>query len=154
LRFLLGNEVKVLLQRVSQARVEVQGSIVGEIGQGLLILVCAEPSDTESVSQRMIDKIVKLRIFEDEQGKMNRSALDVAGELLIVSQFTLVADTARGNRPSYTNAAPPELARSLYNTFVTQARLTGLRVATGQFAAHMVVSLINDGPVTIPISLS
>ena len=154
MRFLLGNEVKVLLQRVSQARVEVQGSIVGEIGQGLLILVCAEPSDTESVSQRMIDKIVKLRIFEDEQGKMNRSALDVAGELLIVSQFTLVADTARGNRPSYTNAAPPELARSLYNTFVTQARLTGLRVATGQFAAHMVVSLINDGPVTIPISLS
>ena len=146
--------MKVLLQRVSQARVEVQGDIVGEIGHGLLILVCAEPLDTDSVSQRMIDKIIKLRIFEDEHGKMNRSVLDVEGELLIVSQFTLVADTARGNRPSYTNAAPPDLARSLYNTFVTQSRLTGLRVATGQFAAHMAVSLVNDGPVTIPIALS
>lgn len=146
--------MKVLLQRVSQAKVEVQGEVVGEIGHGLLILVCAEPGDTELASQRMIDKIVKLRIFSDEQGKMNRSVLDVEGELLIVSQFTLAADTARGNRPSYTSAAAPELARALYNTFITQARLTGLRVATGQFAAHMVVTLVNDGPVTIPITMS
>lgn len=146
--------MKVLLQRVSQAKVEVQGEVIGEISHGLLILLCAEPGDTELASQRMIDKIVKLRIFSDEQGKMNRSVLDVEGELLIVSQFTLAADTARGNRPSYTSAAAPELARALYNTFITQARLTGLRVATGQFAANMAVSLVNDGPVTIPISMS
>lgn len=149
----MGNRVKVLLQRVTQAKVEVQGEVVGEIGQGLLILVCAEPDDTEAVSQRMIDKIVKLRIFDDGEGKMNRSVSDIEGELLIVSQFTLAADTARGNRPSYTSAAPSALARALYNTFVTQARLTGLRVATGQFAANMAVSLVNDGPVTIPITM-
>lgn len=150
----MGNRVKVLLQRVSHAKVEVQSEVVGEIGRGLLILVCAEPADSEAVSQRMIDKIIKLRIFEDDQGKMSRSVLDVGGDLLIVSQFTLAADTARGNRPSYTSAAPSALARALYNTFVTQARLTGLRVATGQFAANMAVSLVNDGPVTIPITMA
>jgi D-aminoacyl-tRNA deacylase len=145
--------MRVLLQRVQQASVMVDSEVIGEIGQGLLVFVCAEPDDNETVSQRMLDKIVKLRIFSDEHGKMNLSLLDLGGELLIVSQFTLAANTARGNRPSYTAAAGPDLARALYNTFVTQARLSGLKVATGQFGADMSVSLINDGPVTIPITL-
>lgn len=144
--------MRVLIQRVEQAQVQVNEEVIGEIGQGLLIFVCAEPDDTELISQRLLQKILKLRIFSDDQGKMNQSVQDAQGELLIVSQFTLIADTSRGNRPSYTAAASPDVARALYNTFVTQARLSGLRVATGQFGAYMKVSLINDGPVTIPMS--
>lgn len=146
--------MRALLQRVLSANVQIDGQVVGEIGEGLLILVCAQPEDTELISQRMLEKILKLRIFSDANGKMNESVLDRQGELLIVSQFTLIADVSRGNRPSYIGAAPPDIARTLYNTFVTQARLSGLRVATGQFGANMQISLVNDGPVTIPISMN
>lgn len=146
--------MKALLQRVKQASVSVTDEVIGQIGVGLLVLVCAEHGDTEATGQRLIDKVVKLRIFPDEHGKMNRSALDIRGELLIVSQFTLVADTTKGNRPSYTAAAHPELAKQLYERLIKQAQATGLPVATGRFAADMQVSLVNDGPVTIPISVS
>ncbi|MCA3236652.1 MAG: D-aminoacyl-tRNA deacylase [Curvibacter sp.] len=138
-----------LLQRVRQARVEVDGQSVGAIGAGLLVFVCAERGDTESTGNKLLAKILKLRIFADEAGKMNRSVVDVAGGLLIVSQFTLAADTAGGNRPSFTNAAPPDEGRRLYDRFVAQARTLHSKVQTGQFAADMQVHLVNDGPVTI-----
>lgn len=146
--------MKALLQRVQAASVVADGQIIGEIGPGLLIFVCAEHSDTLLTGQRLIDKIVKLRVFSDDQGKMNRSVLDVQGELLIVSQFTLAADTSKGNRPSYTAAAPGEIARQLYDAFVNQAKATGLTVASGAFGADMQVCLVNDGPVTIPLAVS
>jgi len=146
--------MQVLLQRVSAASVSVEGAIVGQIAQGLLVFLCAEHEDAVETSTRMLDKILKLRIFSDEAGKMNRSIQDVGGELLIVSQFTLVADTSRGTRPSFGHAAVPEVARSLYDDFVAQARRSGLSVKTGVFAADMKVSLINDGPVTIPLKIS
>ena len=142
-----------LLQRVSQARVDIAGETVGQIGHGLLVLVCAEPADTEAVSQKLLAKILKLRIFSDEQGKMNRSVQDVGGGLLIVSQFTLAADTSGGNRPGFTNAAPPALGEALYDRFVALARAQHPQVATGRFGADMQVHLTNDGPVTIPITL-
>lgn len=146
--------MKALLQRVQQASVSVADEVIGQIGGGLLVFVCAEHNDTEATAQRLVDKVVKLRVFPDEHGKMNRSALDVRGDLLIVSQFTLAADTSKGNRPSYTGAAHSELARQLYERLIDQAHATGLSVATGRFAADMKVSLVNDGPVTIPISMS
>ena len=143
-----------LLQRVSQARVDIAGETVGQIGHGLLVLVCAEPDDTEAIGQKLLTKILKLRIFSDEQGKMNRSVQDVGGGLLIVSQFTLAADTSGGNRPGFTNAAPPALGEALYDRLVTRAREQHPQVQTGRFGADMQVHLVNDGPVTIPLRVS
>jgi D-aminoacyl-tRNA deacylase len=143
-----------VLQRVSQARVVVAGSSVGEIGAGLLVLVCAERGDSEVQADKLLAKILKLRIFGDDAGKMNRSVQDLGGGLLIVSQFTLAADTAGGNRPSFTNAAAPDEGRRLYDYFVQQARAAHPVVQTGEFAAHMEVHLVNDGPVTIPLRIA
>jgi D-aminoacyl-tRNA deacylase len=140
-----------VLQRVSQARVVVAGATIGEIGAGLLVLLCAERGDSEVQADKLLAKLLKLRIFSDEAGKMNRSVQDVGGGLLVVSQFTLAADTTGGNRPSFTNAAPPDEGRRLYEYFVQQARAAHPMVQTGEFAAHMEVHLVNDGPVTIPL---
>ncbi|AMO23587.1 D-aminoacyl-tRNA deacylase [Ramlibacter solisilvae] len=140
-----------VVQRVSQARVVVGGATVGEIGAGLLVLVCAERGDAEAQADKLLAKILKLRIFSDEAGKMNRSVQDTGGGLLLVSQFTLAADTSGGNRPSFTNAAPPEEGQRLYDYFVARARAAHPLVQTGEFAADMKVHLVNDGPVTIPL---
>jgi D-aminoacyl-tRNA deacylase len=145
--------VIALLQRVSAARVVVDGAVVGEIGRGLLALVCAEPTDTEVVADKLLAKVLKLRIFSDEAGKMNKSVVDVAGGLLIVSQFTLAADTTGGNRPSFTAAAPPALGERVYDYLVARAQAAHPVVQTGRFAADMKVHLVNDGPVTIPLQL-
>lgn len=142
-----------LVQRVSEARVDVAGRTIGAIGQGLLVLVCAEPADTEALADKLVAKLLKLRVFSDEAGKMNRSVVDVQGGLLVVSQFTLAADTSGGNRPSFTGAAPPELGRRLYERVLATARTQHSPVATGEFGADMKVHLVNDGPVTIPITL-
>ena len=142
-----------VVQRVSQARVVVGGEIVGQIGAGLLVLLCAERGDVDAQADKLLAKIVKLRIFSDEAGKMNRSVQDVAGGLLVVSQFTLAADVSGGNRPSFTGAALPDEGRRLYDYFVAQARLVHPQVETGQFAADMQVHLVNDGPVTIPLRI-
>ena len=128
--------------------------MIGQISAGLLVLLCAEKGDTEAVADKMLAKILKLRIFNDEAGKMNRSVQDVGGGLLVVSQFTLAADVAGGNRPSFTQAAAPEEGRRLYEHFVAQARAAHTVVQTGQFAADMKVSLVNDGPITIPMRMS
>lgn len=143
-----------LLQRVSHARVEIGGQTVGAIGGGLLMLVCAEPDDTPAVASKLVDKVLKLRIFADEQGRMNRSVQDTAGGLLIVSQFTLAADTRGGNRPSFTAAAPPAQGEALYETVLRLARERHPQVACGRFGADMQVHLVNDGPVTIPLRMS
>lgn len=143
-----------VLQRVREARVDVNGQTVGAIGPGLLALVCAERGDTEAEADRLLAKILKLRIFSDDAGKMNRSVQDVAGGLLLVSQFTLAADTTGGNRPSFTQAAAPEEGRRLYDYVVDRARALHPQVATGQFAADMQVHLVNDGPVTIPMRIA
>ncbi|HAX20845.1 MAG TPA: D-tyrosyl-tRNA(Tyr) deacylase [Hydrogenophaga sp.] len=143
-----------LLQRVSEARVVIAGETVGQIGAGLLVLVCAEQDDTEAVGQKLLAKILKLRIFSDEAGKMNRSVQDVGGGLLIVSQFTLAADTKSGNRPGFSAAAPPGLGEALYDRFVEAARAQHPVVQTGRFGADMQVHLVNDGPVTIPLKLN
>jgi D-tyrosyl-tRNA(Tyr) deacylase len=143
-----------LLQRVAQARVEIAGEVVGQIGAGLLVLLCAEPDDTEAVGEKVLAKILKLRIFGDEAGKMNRSLQDVGGGLLIVSQFTLAADTKSGNRPGFTGAAPPALGEALYDAFVKAARAAHPVVHTGRFGADMQVHLVNDGPVTIPLRIT
>ena len=127
------------------------GREVGAIGPGLLVLLCAERGDTDAVADKLLAKLLKLRIFSDAAGKMNLSVPDVAGGLLIVSQFTLAADTSGGNRPSFTGAAAPDEGRRLYDYFVAQARAAHPVVATGEFAADMQVALINDGPVTIPL---
>ena len=140
-----------VIQRVSQARVEVDGLTIGEIGAGLLVLLCAERGDTEVQADRLLSKLLKMRIFSDDNGKMNRSVQDVDGALLVVSQFTLAADTSGGNRPSFTNAAAPDEGRRLYEYFVAQARAAHAVVQTGEFAADMKVHLVNDGPVTIPL---
>lgn len=141
------------MQRVRQAHVEAGGATVGAIGHGLLVLVCAEPSDTDVQAGRLVDKLLKLRIFGDDAGKMNRSVQDVGGALLLVSQFTLAADTRAGNRPSFTGAAAPALGRALYERVVQLARERHEPVACGEFGADMRVHLVNDGPVTIPITL-
>ena len=142
-----------VLQRVREARVEVNGQTVGAIGAGLLVLVCAERGDTEMEADKLLAKILKLRIFSDAAGKMNQSVQDTGGGLLLVSQFTLAADTTGGNRPSFTQAAAPDEGRRLYDYVVAQARKVHPEVATGQFAADMQVHLINDGPVTIPLRI-
>ena len=140
-----------LLQRVREARVEVAGQTIGAIGRGLLVLLCAERGDTETEADKLLAKLLKLRIFNDEAGKMNRSVQDTQGGLLLVSQFTLAADTSGGNRPSFKQAAAPDEGRRLYDYFVAQARAAHPEVATGEFAADMQVHLVNDGPVTIPL---
>jgi D-tyrosyl-tRNA(Tyr) deacylase len=140
-----------LLQRVREARVEVDGRVVGSIGPGLLVFVCAEPADTPAQAERLLTKILKLRIFADDAGKMNRSVQDTAGGLLIVSQFTLAADTSSGNRPSFSGAAPPEAGHALYDDLLRRARDRHPQVAAGTFGATMQVHLVNDGPVTIPL---
>ena len=145
-----------LIQRVRRASVTIDGAVVGAIGQGLLVLVCAEQGDTPAQADKLLAKILKLRIFSDTQGKMNRCVQDLDGAglhggLLMVSQFTLAADTSGGNRPSFTQAAAPDLGRALYDYLVQQARGAHSEVATGVFAADMQVELVNDGPITIPI---
>ena len=142
-----------VLQRVREARVDVQGQTVGTIGPGLLVLVCAERGDTEAEADKLLAKMLKLRIFSDEAGKMNKSLQDIGGGLLVVSQFTLAADTRGGNRPSFTAAAEPGEGRRLYDYFVDQARVAHPQVQTGEFAADMQVHLVNDGPVTIPMRM-
>ena len=142
------------MQRVSQAQVSVAGQVMGQIGPGLLLLVCAEPTDTTQQATKLVDKVLKLRIFADAAGKMNHSLVDVAGGLLVVSQFTLVADVSAGNRPSFAGAAEPLLGRALYDAVLRIARERHPVVAAGQFGADMQVSLVNDGPVTIPLRFS
>ncbi len=140
-----------LLQRVNQAHVAVAGEVVGEIGVGLLVLVCAEPQDSAMQAGKLVDKILKLRLFADDAGKMNRSVVEVQGGLLIVSQFTLAADVSAGNRPGFSGAAAPAHGRALYDTVLRLARDRHPVVAAGVFGADMQVSLVNDGPVTIPL---
>jgi D-aminoacyl-tRNA deacylase len=143
--------MRAILQRVTRASVEVDGAVVGEIGGGLLVLLGVAKPDTAADADFLVAKIVNLRIFADEAGKMNRSLLDCAGELLVVSQFTLYGDCSRGRRPGFEGAAPAEQARELYEHFVSAARRSGVKVETGVFQAHMAVSLVNDGPVTFLI---
>jgi D-tyrosyl-tRNA(Tyr) deacylase len=145
--------VKALLQRVGGARVDIAGRTVGAIDAGLLVLFCAERGDADAAADRLLAKLLKLRIFADEAGKMNRSVQDTGGGLLLVSQFTLAADVSGGNRPSFTQAAPPDEGRRLYEHFVRQARAAHPVVATGEFGADMQVHLVNDGPVTIPLQM-
>lgn len=141
--------MRALIQRVTEASVRVDGEVIGEIGKGLLILVCAMESDDPSKSKTMAAKISKLRIFTDEAGKMNNSLVDVGGAALIVSQFTLAADTSRGNRPGFSTAAKPDVGRALYEQFVSDVSDLGITTATGSFGSDMAVNLTNDGPVTI-----
>jgi D-tyrosyl-tRNA(Tyr) deacylase len=143
--------VIALVQRVRRASVEIAGQTVGAIDQGLLVFVCAEPHDDEAGAARLVAKLLKLRVFADDAGKMNRSLQDTAGGLLVVSQFTLAADTSGGNRPSFTAAAPPELGRALYERVLALARQSHAPVAAGEFGADKQVHLVNDGPVTIPL---
>ena len=142
-----------LLQRVARAEVRVDDVGLGAIGHGLLVFVCAEPADTEALADKLVARLLKLRIFSDAAGKMNLSVADVQGGLLIVSQFTLAADVSGGNRPSFMGAAGPETGRRLYERVIATARSLHPTVACGEFGADMQVSLVNDGPVTIPITL-
>ncbi len=141
--------MRAVVQRVTRASVKVDGEIIGEIGSGLVVLVGIARDDTKVEAAYLVDKIANLRIFDDDDGKMNRSIKDVGGALLIVSQFTLYGDVRRGLRPSWIEAAPPEIAEPLYDFFVRQAQSTVAEVATGKFQAMMQVELVNDGPVTI-----
>jgi D-tyrosyl-tRNA(Tyr) deacylase len=143
--------MKALLQRVSSANVAVEGKTISGIRKGLLVFLCAVRGDTEKDLDYVVRKVPSLRIFEDEQGKMNLSVMDVKGEVLVVSQFTLAASTRKGNRPAFENAEAPEQARVMYDAFVQRLRDRGITVRTGVFAAMMDVSLVNDGPVTISI---
>ncbi|MCF3972405.1 D-aminoacyl-tRNA deacylase [Paracoccus salsus] len=141
--------MRALVQRVSEASVEVEGRIVGETGPGLLVLVCAMQDDDATAADKLAARVAKLRIFQDDRGKMNRSLLDVSGGALVVSQFTLAADTRTGNRPGFSAAAAPEDGRRLYETFAASLRGHGVAVETGVFGADMKLRLLNDGPVTI-----
>ncbi len=141
--------MKALLQRVTRASVSVASEVVGRIGRGLVVFVGVASGDTEKDAQYLAQKTVSLRIFSDEEGRFNLSALDIKGELLVVSQFTLLADTRKGRRPSFIEAAPPAQAEEIFERFVEQARATGLRVDTGRFQQYMQVEIHNDGPVTI-----
>lgn len=143
-----------LIQRVSQARVQVDGETIGAIGHGLLVLLCAERGDTDGESAALLAKILALRVFSDDAGKMNRDVRDVGGGLLIVPQFTLAADTSGGNRPSFSRAAPPDIGRERFDRFVAAARSQHEPVAGGAFGAHMHVELVNDGPVTLWLEVS
>lgn len=140
--------MRCLIQRVSRASVTVDDEVTGEIGPGILVLVCAMQGDTVKEAERLARKTVNLRIFPDDEGRMNRSLLDVGGEALVVSQFTLAAET-RGNRPGFSNAAPPDDGRRLYEHFSRQIAALGVQVANGRFGAEMQVALVNEGPVTI-----
>ena len=140
-----------VVQRVSRARVTVDGEITGEIGKGILLLLGVADSDSEQDSAYLLEKVLNLRIFEDDEGKMNLSLLDIGGELLVVSQFTLYGDTRKGRRPSFINAAPPEKANAFYEYFVSEARKQVSKVAMGRFQAMMDVELTNAGPVTVLI---
>ena len=142
-----------LVQRVARAHVEIAGRTVGAIDAGLLVLVCAEPTDTLAQVQRLVAKLLALRVFGDADGKMNRNLQDVGGGLLLVSQFTLAADTSRGNRPGFSAAAPPDLGRALFDAVLAEARARHAPVAAGVFGADMQVHLVNDGPVTIPLTI-
>ena len=141
--------MRTLIQRVSEASVVVDGDTIGHIDNGLLVLVCAMSGDTDEQAEYLARKVANLRIFDDEQGKMNRSIQDVGGAALVVSQFTLAADTSRGNRPRFSNAAPPEDGEPLYHRFCRLLSGHGVPVQTGKFGADMKVKLVNDGPVTI-----
>jgi D-tyrosyl-tRNA(Tyr) deacylase len=141
--------VKALLQRVTSASVSVAGEVVGRIGQGLVVFVGVASGDSEKDARYLAQRTVNLRIFSDQAGKFNLSALDIQGELLVVSQFTLLADTRKGRRPSFTDAAPPAQAEALFEQFVDEARASGLKVETGRFQQYMQVEIHNDGPVTI-----
>lgn len=142
-----------LVQRVARAQVEIDGIGVAAIGAGALVFVCAESLDTPAHAERLVDKLLALRIFGDAAGKMNLSLRDVAGGLLLVSQFTLAADTSRGNRPGFSAAAPPPLGRQLFDAVLAEARARHAPVAAGVFGADMQVLLVNDGPVTIPLTI-
>jgi len=141
--------MRALLQRVIKSSVTVEDKVVGEIAGGLVVLLGVADEDCENDAEYLADKIVNLRIFSDDQSKFNLSTLKVNGELLVISQFTLLADTRKGRRPSFTSAAPPEKAETLYNYFIMRLKQTGLKVETGEFGAHMMVEILNDGPVTI-----
>lgn len=141
--------MRALVQRVSEASVTVDNRVVGEIGQGLLMLVCAMRGDDEAAADKLAARVARLRIFRDDEGRMNRSLLDVSGEALVVSQFTLAADTRSGNRPGFSSAAAPDLGEQLYLHFASSLRLLGVPAQTGSFGADMKVRLLNDGPVTI-----
>jgi D-aminoacyl-tRNA deacylase len=141
--------MRALIQRVSEAHVSVGGALVGQIGLGLVVFIGVRKGDTTADADYLARKISHLRVFADQDGKMNRSVLDVAGQLMIVSQFTLYGETRKGNRPSYSAAADPEVARVLYEYFIGACRNTGCPVETGVFQAHMEVKLVNDGPVTL-----
>jgi len=144
--------MKIVIQRVIKASVNVGGKTIGEIGNGLVVFVGVAQGDTVEDIDYLVEKAVNLRIFSDNDGKFNLSAVDIKGELLLVSQFTLFASTRKGRRPGFTDAAPPEQAEVLFNQFVLRAGSSGLKVATGQFQAHMLVEIHNDGPVTIIIN--
>ena len=141
--------MRACVQRVSEAQVSVAGEVQGQIGPGLMVLLGVAADDTPEDARQLADKIVGLRIFDDADGKMNLALAEVQGSLLVVSQFTLLGDCRKGRRPSYTDAAPPELAEALYEQFVAAAKELGAPVATGKFRTHMQVSLVNDGPVTL-----
>lgn len=141
--------MRALIQRITQASVSVDEAVIGRSGPGLLILVCAMQEDDETKAGQLAAKISKLRIFKDDHGKMNRSIIDINGSALVISQFTLAADTSRGNRPGFATAAPPETGKHLYETFARQLAALGVPVETGEFGADMAVELVNDGPVTI-----
>jgi D-aminoacyl-tRNA deacylase len=143
--------VIALVQRVARAAVSVAGERVGAIGAGLLVFVCAEPADDEAIADRLVERLLKLRVFADAAGKMNRSVVDVAGGLLVVSQFTLAAELSGGNRPSFSGVAPAAQGRSLYERVLAAARARHPVVEAGVFGAEMQVELVNDGPVTIPL---
>jgi D-aminoacyl-tRNA deacylase len=141
--------VRAVIQRVSGAQVVADGEIVGEIGAGLCVLVGVARQDGEEEAERLAGRVARLRIFENEEGRFDRSLLDIGGHALVVSQFTLIADTTKGNRPSFTDAAPPEQAEPLYEAFYAALAAQGVEVATGRFGARMTLELVNDGPVTV-----
>jgi D-tyrosyl-tRNA(Tyr) deacylase len=141
--------MRACVQRVSRASVTVEGQVVGQIGRGLLVLLGVAQGDEEKDARYLADKVVGLRVFEDDQGKMNRSLREAGGSLLVVSQFTLLGDVRKGRRPSFIDAAPPEEANRLYEVFAAAVASHGVQVATGRFQAHMDVELVNDGPVTL-----
>jgi D-aminoacyl-tRNA deacylase len=146
---MFNGSMRALVQRVSEASVAVQGSVIGHISNGLLVFLGIRSDDTPGRADLLARKVVQLRIFADEEGKMNRSLLDISGEMLVVSQFTLYGETGKGNRPSYSQAARPEIAEPLYDYFLKLCRDRGVSVSAGVFQAHMQVRLINDGPVTL-----
>ncbi len=145
--------MKALIQRVTRASVAVDDNIIGEIAQGLLVLLAIEPEDNESKAKRLAERVAGYRVFEDDQGKMNLNVKQVSGDILVVSQFTLAADTSRGMRPSFTSAAEPKMSNELYQYFCRQLRQQGFKVPTGEFAADMQVSLLNDGSVTFMLTI-